>query len=176
MTLEMLKEMASRIDSNNRQLMEDIATMQKEQTGCEKDIREKANECMDELLEILSLIPEYVTTYLRKPYVKNYEGNPKEEYVFDYKNSSYYYMRFERLYITYKSIKRVDGVWKCIELETESVESLVKFVNYFRENKEVIMQDVADVIKAFNDKKLEEAHKVMKKTCEYKSASMEEDE
>lgn len=175
MTLEMLKEMALRIDSNNCQLMEDIATMQKEQTGCEKDIREKAEECMNELLEILSLIPEYVTTSLRKTYIKNYDGKPKEEFVFVYKNGSYCYTRFERLYFIYKLIKRVDGVWKCIGLENESVENLVKFVNYFRENKEVIMQDVADVIKEFNDKKLEEAHKVMKKTCEYKSASMEED-
>lgn len=175
MTLEMLKEMASRIDSNNRQLMEDIATMQKEQTDCEKDIREKAKECMDELLEILSLIPEYVTTHLQKEYTKTYDGRLKEEYVFVYKNSSYYYVRFERLYITYKSIKRENGVWKCIGLENESVESLVKFVNYFRENKEVIMQDVADVIKKFNDNKLEQAHNVMQKTCAYKSASMEED-
>lgn len=174
MTLEMLKEMASRIDRNNRQLMDDIATMQKEQTDCEKNVREKANECMDELLEILSLIPEYVTTNLRKTYVKTYDGRLREGDVFEYAYSTYRYKRFCCLYIILASIKRENGVWECRELERTSVEDLVKFVNYFRENKEAIMQDVADVIKAFNDKKLEEAHKVMNKTCEYKSASMEE--
>lgn len=167
MTIKELKELAERIDRNNRQLTADIAAMK--QSCDSKETREalivNAEKYQQEIIEALSCIPEDVSEYLSYRFSQG--GN----------DDCYRYERFLDSLNGCILFVRKDGVWHAEWVKQEpTTANLTNFIATCRNTEGMVLDDVADLLKRVNDLKLNEAKGILQNTtCIIKAASDQEE-
>lgn len=176
MTKEMLAEMAKRIEANNKQLLSDIEVMQKERKDAEEGIDEQFKCVIHEICDLLSVIPVDCKVLRREQVRLPWRSTDCTETIFDYRDFEYYYQRNKYESHYYTSFVRKKGVWQfsANPNDKRSVEEKVELISWYRERKDIIMNDIKSILEAYNDQCIEKARKEVEKTSEYISASVEE--
>lgn len=177
MTKEMLAEMAKRIEANNKQLLNDIEVMQKERKDAEEGIDEQFQCVIHEICDLLSVIPaDCKISKSEKVKVHWRSEASSTETIFACQGFKYYYQRSKYECSFYTSFIRNDGVWQysAYPNDKRSVEEKVNLISWYRERKDIIMNDIKSTLEAYNDQCIEMARKEVEKTSEYISASVEE--
>ena len=165
MNIKELKELAERIDRNNRQLAADIAVMK--QSCDSKETREaliaNAEKYQQEIIEALSCIPEDVNAYLSCRFIQD--------------GDSYVYKRFENSLDGRILFVRRDDVWHVKWIHDEpTTADLTNFVVEYKRAGQKVFDDVADLLKRTNDLKLNEAKNILHNTCIIIKAASDQEE